>query len=362
MATNVTDTASERLLITGITGYIGFKTLTIALERGYRVRSVVRSERHISELTSKSQLLGSSQDRGQVEFVVVPDFLKEGAIRNVLGGITAIVHLASPLAIEAEDFEVGIVQPAVSMVTTVLEAAAQVKTVRRVVVTSSCVTLVPFEWNMSPDSEKLYTASDINATPTRPFKVAMEAYWASKALARTATRDFVHEKKPQFDFVNLLPSVVIGADERIPANGPVGALLQGTRASVMAPALDSSLNSCFPYVGVPVHVADVARAHVDAVDSSRVPGNSEYILSADTPEGVVWDRDIHGIARKHFPNEVENGLLPLEGSLTTIKWRLDGSATESTFGWTLTNFEETMKGLIGQYLQLKQSETDAASP
>lgn len=59
------------------------------------------------------------------------------------------------------------------MVTTVLEAAAQVKSIRRVVLTSSCkrdfdvmrpqmltwcagVTLIPFEWNMNPDSERLY--------------------------------------------------------------------------------------------------------------------------------------------------------------------------------------------------------------
>ncbi|PNY29395.1 putative oxidoreductase [Tolypocladium capitatum] len=358
MATNVTDAASQSLLITGITGYIGFKTLTVALERGHRVRGVVRSESQASELRSKNQFIAHCH--GQVEFVVIPDFLKEGAIRDALDGITAIIHIAAALAIEAEDYEADLVEPAISMVTTLLEAAAQAKTVRRVVLTSSCVTLIPFEWYFDPDSERLYTASDLNATPTRPAKNAMEAYWASKALTRIATRNFVHESKPQFDFVTLLPSVVIGADERIPADGPVSALLQSTRAAAMAPALDGSLNPGFPYFGVPVHVADVARAHVDAVDSSRIPGNSEYILSSDTPEGVVWDRDVHAAARKFFPKEVENGLLPLQGSLANIKWRLDASATESAFGWTFTSFEETMKGLLGQYLQLKQSETHPA--
>lgn len=183
----------------------------------------------------------------------------------------------------------------------------------------------------------------------------MEAYWASKALARTATSDYITKHNPQFDYINLLPGVVIGADERILANGKTNALLEGTRKSVMAPALDSSLNSPFPYVGVPVHVADVARAHIDAVNSSLVPGNTEYILSSDTPDGVEWDAQVHAIARKYFPAEVENGTLPLEGSLTSIKWRLDGLATERTFGWKFTSFEETAKGLIAQYLELNKN-------
>lgn len=184
----------------------------------------------------------------------------------------------------------------------------------------------------------------------------MEAYWASKAYARIATRSFATENKPHFDFVNLLPSVVVEADERIPHDGRTSALLQGTRAAVMAPALDKSLNSPFPYVGVPVHVADVAKAHVDAIDRTRVPGNTEFILSSDTPEGVEWDKDVHYIAKKYFPTEVENGLLQLKGSLPSIKWLLDASDTEKTFGWKFTSFEETMRGLIAQYLALRKND------
>lgn len=183
----------------------------------------------------------------------------------------------------------------------------------------------------------------------------MEAYWASKALARLATRSFISTHNPHFDYINFLPSVVIGPDERIPRNGSTASLLQGTRAAVMAPALTSALNSPFPYVGVPVHVADVARAHVDAVEG-RIPGNAEYILSSDTPEGVEWDRDVRAVARKYFGEEVEKGLLSLDGSLTSIKWRLDGGETERVFGWEFRGFEETVRGMMGQYLELRENE------
>ncbi|KAL5337888.1 NAD(P)-binding protein [Aspergillus crustosus] len=353
--------SSEKLLITGVTGYIGFKVLLIALERGYSVRALVRKESHIADIEKKSAAIADASKSGKLEFAIVPDFLAKDAVYNVLQGITVIVHLASPLAIQTEKFQEELIDPAVSMVTVFLEAAERVKSVRRVIVTSSCVTLIPFEWNFNPDSETIYTPKDLNpslsATPTS----SMEAYWISKGLARKTTHDFIASNKPSFDFVNLLAGVVIGPDDRhIPSetNGPIPAsiLFEGTRTSVLAPALTADLNSPFPYVNVPVHVTDVAKSHVDAIDSDLVPGNTEYILASDTPEGVNWDEDVHRVAKKYFADDVASGLLKLEGSLTTIKWRLDASETEKVFGWKHTNFEETMRGLIAQYLELKKAE------
>ncbi|PWY86401.1 NAD(P)-binding protein [Aspergillus sclerotioniger CBS 115572] len=350
MANNI---SQERVLITGATGYIGFQTLVLALQRGYSVRAVVRKEASIAEL-SRAPIIANSLDQGQLEIVVIPDFLKKDAFIGHLDGITSIIHLASPLGFSTDDFVEGIIKPAVSMVTAVLEAATHVQSVRRVVVTSSCVTLIPFEWNMNPDTERLYSVSDINNSVDGPYENAMAAYWASKGLARLAVRDFVRNSQPQFDFVNLLPSVVIGPDTRLDYNPAAGTsdLLQGAKSSVIAAALTPSLNSSFPYVGTPVHVADVARAHVDALDTKLVPANSEYVLSSDTPDGVVWDRDVRNICRKYFPEEVARKVLPMEGSLQAITWRLDAQETEKVFGWQCVSFEETMKELISQYLRL----------
>lgn len=181
----------------------------------------------------------------------------------------------------------------------------------------------------------------------------MEAYWASKALARIATRNFARNKKPHFEIVNILPSVVIGPDTRVAVDGKPEELLVGARGAVMASALHSSLNSAFPYVGVPVHVRDVAKAHVNAADRELIPGVVEYLISSDGPDGVVWDRDTVAIATKYFPREVENRILPLEGSLPTVKWRLDAIKTEQAFGWKMTSFDQTMRELLAQYVQLK---------
>ncbi|KAL2825527.1 NAD(P)-binding protein, partial [Aspergillus pseudoustus] len=344
------DISHEKLLITGITGYVGYKTLLISLERGYNIRALVRRESHVPDLQSRSTAIATAVESGQLELAVVPNFLDKEAIFKALQGVTVVIHLASPLAVQTEKYQEEIIQPAISMVTTFLEGATRVPTVRRFVITSSMVTLIPFEWNANPDTERLYNPTDLNTTTSTPPTSPMHAYWISKALARTATREFIRSHSPQFDYVHILAGVIIGPDDRhipSPTNNPSTAdLLQGTRAAVFAPLLSNEASSPFPYVAVPVHVADVARAHVDAVDAERVRANSEFILASDAPEGVDWVGDARAVAKKYFPGEAERGVFPMEGSLETIRWRVDTTETERVFGWKHVSFEETMRGLI----------------
>lgn len=86
--------------LTGASGYIGFKTLKIALERGYNIRAVVRQDRNASDLEGKSELIAKARQTGRLEWAVIPDFLAKGAISQALEGIIVVVHMASPLAIE----------------------------------------------------------------------------------------------------------------------------------------------------------------------------------------------------------------------------------------------------------------------
>lgn len=74
--------------------------LYIALSQGYRVRGVVRKEEQISKIKSHPLLDGLTSG---VEFVVIPDLGEAGAFDAVLDGISVIIHLASPLAIEVRE-------------------------------------------------------------------------------------------------------------------------------------------------------------------------------------------------------------------------------------------------------------------
>jgi uncharacterized protein YbjT (DUF2867 family) len=80
-----------------VTGYIGFQTLLTALKDGYTVRAIVRKSEQITKVRSHPQI---SPFTSNLSFAVVPDMSKEGVFDAALEGVTAVIHLASPLAIE----------------------------------------------------------------------------------------------------------------------------------------------------------------------------------------------------------------------------------------------------------------------
>lgn len=176
----------------------------------------------------------------------------------------------------------------------------------------------------------------------------MEAYFASKALSRIATTQFMEREKPGFEFVNLLPTLVFGPDE-LATN--VTELMASSRAVALGPLMDAQIPDM---VGASVHVDDVARAHLDAL-KPEVPGNKDYILSSDTPGGICWE-DAKKFVRRCFPEAVERGVFKLEGSIKTRPWKLNTTDTEEAFGWKCISFEETLKELVEQYLVFVEAE------
>jgi nucleoside-diphosphate-sugar epimerase len=177
------------------------------------------------------------------------------------------------------------------------------------------------------------TPEHINSNPITPYKSSMEAYCASKTLCRIAIHDFVAFHKPAVEFVNLLPTVLIGPDELATSSEE----LMGTRDLALGLLLEAKIPEM---VGATVHVADVARAHIDAL-SRTIPGNRSYILSSDAPEGFCG---------KMFPAAVESQILGLKGSMATKKVRLDVRETEKALQWKFLSFNETVKQLVEQYL------------
>jgi nucleoside-diphosphate-sugar epimerase len=233
----------------------------------------------------------------------------------------------------------------------VLTAAHRARSVKRVVITSSAVTLVSSAWMFGPATPasdlNLYTATDIAPIPEN-ISSAMEAYFASKTLSRIATKDFVEKENPGFEFINLLPTMVFGPDEM--ANN-VKELMTSSRAMVLSALMDVKMPEMN---GATVHVDDVAKAHIDSLKSS-VPGNKDYILSSDVPDGINWLETENAI-KTQFPEAVENGILKLEGKLALRPWRLDTRETEEAFGWKAISFEETVKDLVEQYLRFVEAE------
>jgi nucleoside-diphosphate-sugar epimerase len=128
------------IFITGATGFIGAHVVTQALDAGYKVRLSVRKE---SQISSLEKLF--SKHATNLEFVVVPDFVSPGVFDKALQEVTYVFHLASPMPGKGTDFESDYLNPAVQGTIALLDAAKKVATIKRVVVVSSLLALVPLD-------------------------------------------------------------------------------------------------------------------------------------------------------------------------------------------------------------------------
>jgi uncharacterized protein YbjT (DUF2867 family) len=60
----------------------------------------VRKDSHVTDLQNRSAAVAAALKSGQVEVAVVPDFLDQEAIYTALQGVTVIIYIASPLAVQ----------------------------------------------------------------------------------------------------------------------------------------------------------------------------------------------------------------------------------------------------------------------
>lgn len=177
------------------------------------------------------------------------------------------------------------------------------------------------------------------------FDMPMQAYAASKGLARAATYKFLEEEKPQFDIINIMPSMVIGKNE---LNTKKEDLEIGTNGIAIGPL--TGIKQQMPNLGVSVHVNDVAKAHLDALNPA-IPGNQDLLCSSGGLEGTCWD-DAKDIARKFYSKQVTDGLFNLTGTSPSRPIRLDASETEKIFGWKFASFESQVRSVADHYIEL----------
>ncbi|KAJ4989203.1 NAD-binding rossmann-fold containing protein [Stagonosporopsis vannaccii] len=333
-----------QLRITGVSGHVGFRVLVEALSRNYRVRAIVRRPEQGEQIRKAGSVKALAAD---LEIVVVRDLLQDGAFDDVLDGVSGIVHVASPLAITTDDYKRDLIDPAVNATVNVLKSAAKVQSVRRVVITSSIATLLTMEYVLSEDCATVFTANDVYPPPDikSEFVAPIEAYAVAKSHALAASESFVKTKKPQFDVISILPSMVIGKNE---LNSKREEIVTGTNGVVIGPLIGVKLE--MPSLGVSVHLHDVARAHIDALNPS-IPGNRRLLCSSGGTQGTTWD-DAKEITRRLYSKQVSEGLFPLTGTSPSRAIHLDASETEQLLGWKFTGFEEQVKSVVDHYIDL----------
>lgn len=228
------------VLVTGVSGFLG-SAVARALAAGYSVRGVARAS---SDRTNLADFPGE---------LVEAELRDAAAVARAMVGVAAVIHVAADYRLWARDPE-EIVRNNRETTRNVMVAALAAGA-ERIVYTSSVATLLP-----DPRGP---------ADETRPATAAtvVGAYKRSKVVAERLVEAMVAEQGLPAVIVN--PSTPIGPRDVRPT--PTGRIIVEAASGRMPAFVDSGLNL--------VHVDDVARGHVLALEHGRV--GERYILGGE---------------------------------------------------------------------------------
>ena len=164
---------SERVLVTGASGYIASHCVQQLLLAGYKVRGSVRNIKDSKKVDFLYKIVPERKDNIEL---VQADLLDKESWVNATKNCTYILHVASPALLDVKKEEI-VIKPAVEGTLNVLDAALK-NGVKKVVITSSVAAI----WVGHADEE-----FDEN---TWSIESKCGAYEKSKLLAERAAWDF----------------------------------------------------------------------------------------------------------------------------------------------------------------------------
>jgi nucleoside-diphosphate-sugar epimerase len=342
--------AGELILHTGGTGLIGIKTIHKLLKAGYSVRAAVRSQAKADAILA-TPTIKAINPGSRLTFVIVQDILAEDPYDEAVKGVKYIIHSASTTihgeGFTEEQFEAELVQPAVKGTVSILTAASKTTGIKRIVITSSEVAIIPWEEFIAKEVDTVFDDTYQIPYPAGPYHHMFEAYAAGKVRALVATKEFLADKKPEWDVINIMPAFVIGDNELITDPEKIN---DGTVAAAFAQVLGKDSG----WGAVPstsIHVDDVAELHLRSLDP-KIEGNQSFLAVSEGERGTVWS-DAVEVVNRNFPEAVKKGILPNNGLALTKRTKIDASRTERVFGIKFKNYEEQVKSVVEQYLQLR---------
>lgn len=262
------DSAKPTVLITGVTGYLGSHvTLLYLQDGGYNVRGTVRDTKNEKKLEPIKKAFGDLYAKLELR---AADLTDKASILAAAEGVDYIVHTASPFTVQQiKDEEKELIRPAVDGTLAAMEAALQNK-VKRIVITSSTVSVVN---QKEKDKPKDYTWNETYFSNSEKG-AHIDPYSRSKSLAEEAAWKFKEDNKHIHDIeiVTINPSLILGpafVGAGFASGDIISMLILGKAPGV--PKIQFGL----------VDVRDVALAHLNAL---KVPeaANKRFILCCES--------------------------------------------------------------------------------
>ena len=325
----------KKVLVTGITGFIGQHCAAELLKHGYAVKGSLRN------LAKKEEVIKGIKKvidpKGNIEFCQL-DLLIDNGWAEAMQDCEFVLHVASPYFTSEPKDPSDLIKPAVEGTLRALKAAKQAG-IKRVVLTSSIVAML--------EDIKGTVAINQNSWTNVEAKNAT-AYVKSKTLAEKSAWDFIknQDKEQPLELVVINPGSVYGPT--------LTGDLSGESMTSFAKLISGKM-PLLPRISINMSdVRDIAQIHVAALENKSANGQrfivaTEKNYSIQELAQLAKSNGYEKVSTKLAPNFLLKLMAPfnsdLKGLLPYIgnSFIADVSNTMKTFNWKPIYLEKTVK-------------------
>jgi len=324
---------SKKVLLTGISGFVGQHCAVELLKNGYTVRGSVRNLSKEQEV--RKGIAKVIDAKNNLEFCEL-DLMSDKGWDKAMEDCDYVMHVASPFIIAEPKDENEMIKPAVEGTLRALRAAKKAG-VKKVVLTSSTVA-------MAGDKKKNHLTQK-SWTNAKTDKVSV--YMKSKTLAERAAWDFYNNQ----DAGDKMELTVVNP-------GPIyGPTLTGNLTGASMSMIRDIITGKMPMLPnahyVMSDVRDIAKIHVAAMENMKSNGERFIVTSEKTYSfvgvaSILKENGFKKASPKKAPsfvvkfmslfNREMKGMLPF----VDVEVSADISETKQVFSWKPIPFEKTI--------------------